>query len=283
MQSTNINWLVRDQQIDLSKEGLIMGILNVTPDSFSDGGNINTINNAVELAQQMQKDGADIIDVGGESTRPNATSVSADEEIARTIPVIKAIREKSSILISIDTSKAVVAEAAILAGADIVNDVTGLTGDPNMISVCNKHDVAIVIMHMQGNPRTMQQKPQYNNVTQEVLSYFKERLETMQFQGIKKERICLDPGIGFGKTVEHNLELMRNIATFSIEGRPCLIGVSRKSILGKLLDKPNPKDRDWGTVAATAYTRKKGAMIHRVHNVKKNSHSLRMIEAILNH
>lgn len=283
MQSPIIKWLVRDQQIDLSKQGMIMGILNVTPDSFSDGGSIKTIDNAVELAEEMQKDGADIIDIGGESTRPNATSVSATEEIARTIPVIKAIRKKSSILISIDTSKAVVAEAAILAGADIVNDVTGLTGDPDMISVCQRHDIAIVIMHMQGNPRTMQHNPQYENVTQEVLSYFQERLETLQLAGIKTERICLDPGIGFGKTIEHNLELMRNVATFSIEGRPCLIGVSRKSILGSILNQPNPKDRDWGSVAATAYTRKKGAMIHRVHNVKKNSHSLKMIEAILNH
>jgi len=258
-----------------------MGILNVTPDSFSDGGIYAGTSAALAHAREMIAEGAEIIDIGGESTRPGAAEVPAAEEIARTCPVIAALRAEWGGSISIDTSKAAVAAAALKAGADIVNDVSGLTADPEMPGVCAASGCGVVIMHMQGDPRTMQISPHYEDVVAEVAAFFRERLATLGAAGIDPECICLDPGIGFGKTVEHNLALLRAIPALGIAGRPVLLGVSRKSFIGKALGSSDLADRAWPTVAITAWAREAGAMIHRVHDVKPNAEALRMTEAIL--
>ncbi len=257
-----------------------MGILNVTPDSFSDGGVHFEIQAALTHARRMIAEGAAIIDIGGESTRPGAAPVSPEEEIARTVPVISALRNEWDGVISIDTSKAAVARAAIAAGADVVNDVSGLTEDPAMIEVCAESGVGVVVMHMQGSPRTMQLAPAYQNVVAEVRAFFQERFTTLTRAGITAEAICFDPGIGFGKDLEHNLSLLRALAEISTEGRPILLGVSRKSFIARLLGTPDPQARDWPTVAITAHARELGVMLHRVHEVKSNVQALRMIEAI---
>ena len=258
-----------------------MGILNVTPDSFSDGGRHAGIAAALEHARQMIAEGAAIIDVGGESTRPGAAEVGVEEEIARTVPVIAALRAEWHGCISIDTSKAAVAAAALDAGADVVNDVSGLRADPAMAALCAARGCGVVVMHMQGDPRTMQAAPHYDDVVAEVRAFFEERLATLVAQGLAAETICFDPGIGFGKKVEHNLELLRSLVELQVSDRPLLLGVSRKSFLGKVLGSADLADRAWPTVAITAWTREAGAMIHRVHDVKPNAEALRMTEAIL--
>lgn len=258
-----------------------MGILNATPDSFSDGGRFSGVAAALEHARRMIAEGAEIIDVGGESTRPGAAVVSVDDEIARTRPVVAALRADWGGLISIDTMKAPVAAAALEAGADIVNDVSGLTSDPAMVEVCAKGGCGVVVMHMQGDPRTMQLAPSYDDVVAEVRGFFEERLVALVAAGIDPEAVCFDPGIGFGKSVEHNLALLRAVPDLVVGGRPLLLGVSRKSFIGKVLGSADLADRAWPTVAITARTRESGVMIHRVHEVKPNVEALRMTEAIL--
>jgi len=274
-------WKFRNSTLDLNHRGQVMGILNVTPDSFSDGGQHNGVSSALEHARQMIAEGAAIIDIGGESTRPGAAVVPPEEEIARTASVIRALRAEWDGLISIDTMKASVAQAALSAGADIVNDVSGLTADPDLISVCRDSGCGIVVMHMRGTPRNMQQAPHYQNVVSEVRDFFQERLQTLTAVGIAQESICFDPGIGFGKTVEHNLQLIRHLDRLILDDIPILLGVSRKSFIGKILNAENPSERDWPTVALTSYGREKGAMLHRVHAVLPNVEALRMTEAIL--
>jgi len=258
-----------------------MGILNVTPDSFSDGGRHVAVEAALAHARQMIAEGAEVLDIGGESTRPGAMPVSIEEEIARTVPVIRAIRQEWSGCLSIDTMKAEVAAAALEAGADVANDVTGLTGDPEMVAVCRDAGCGVVVMHMQGTPRTMQANPRYDDVVQDVRAFFVERLETLISAGLDARTLCFDPGIGFGKTLEHNLALLRNLGTLSPAGRPLLLGVSRKSFIGKILGSGSIDDRNWPTVALTAYGRDAGVRLHRVHDVKPNVEALRMAEAIL--
>lgn len=258
-----------------------MGILNVTPDSFSDGGEHLEIALALEHARRMIADGAALIDIGGESTRPGALAVPEAQEIARTAPVIAALRGEWDCLISIDTSKAAVAEAALAAGADIVNDVSGLLADPAMTEVCARHGCGVVVMHMQGDPRSMQVAPHYSDVVAEVRAFFQERLATLTAAGIDPAAICVDPGIGFGKSLEHNLALLRSVGELAINGRPLLLGVSRKSFLGRILGTPDLAAREWPTVAITASAREKGVMLHRVHSVRPNVEALRMTEAIL--
>jgi dihydropteroate synthase len=258
-----------------------MGILNVTPDSFSDGGTHAGVTAALEHARRMIAEGAEIIDVGGESTRPGAAEVAVAEEIARTAPVIAALREEWDGLISIDTMKAGVAAAALEAGAAIVNDVSGLTADPEMARVCAESGCGVVVMHMQGDPRTMQVAPQYDDVVAAVGAFFEERLAALTAAGIDPEAICFDPGIGFGKTVAHNLSLLRALPDLGVSGRPLLLGVSRKSFIGRVLGSDELADRAWPTVAITAWAREAGVMIHRVHEVLPNVQALRMTEAIL--
>ncbi|NNC90643.1 MAG: dihydropteroate synthase [Akkermansiaceae bacterium] len=281
MTNDPIVWKLRDRELDLSRRGLVMGILNVTPDSFSDGGAFREPAGALRHARRMIVEGADIVDIGGESTRPGAEPVTEPDELERTIPVVEALRAEWDGLISIDTTKAAVAGAALAAGADIVNDVSGLRGDEGMTGVCAEAGCGVVVMHMQGEPRTMQRNPEYGDVVREVRAFFKKRYEALQDGGIKRERICFDPGIGFGKTLAHNLALLANLDRLQLTGRPLLVGVSRKSFIGAVLDDPSLDHREWPTVALTALTHTRGARIHRVHSVRENREALRMMEAIV--
>lgn len=272
-------------EIDLSSDAVVMGILNVTPDSFSDGGENLMIETAVERSRQMVDEGALIIDIGGESTRPGAVVVSVDEEIKRVVPVITKLRELAEFdqtYISVDTSKAAVAEAAIEAEADIVNDVTGCMADEQMIPLVARTGVGVVVMHMQGTPETMQNSPRYEDVLAEVQSFFSERLQRLIEAGVTKECVCFDPGIGFGKTDAHNLSLLANIGEITVADRPIMLGVSRKSMFGRLLGVNDPQERDAATISMTALARSEGCMLHRVHEVKGNHDALRMTEHFLN-
>jgi dihydropteroate synthase len=260
---------------------MVMGILNTTPDSFSDGGSFLDPQAAVEHGLRLAAEGADILDIGGESTRPGAKPVSAEEELQRTLPVVRALREKTNALLSIDTSKSTVAHAALEAGADIINDVTGLRGDPAMAALAAETGAGVVVMHMQGEPRTMQAAPQYADVVREVGEFFRHSLERAIASGIDPMSIALDPGIGFGKAQEHNRSLVRGLAAFLEFGRPILVGASRKSFLGWIAGTPAMEDRFWPGVALTSLCREKGARIFRVHDAKPHREALRMTEAIL--
>ena len=274
-------WKIRDREIDLSRRAWVMGIINATPDSFSDGGSFLNPQAALAHGLQMVAEGAEILDIGGESTRPGAQSVDADEEIRRVLPVIQALRRESEVLLSIDTSKAAVAQAALDAGADIINDVTGLRGDPEMPALAASSKAGIVIMHMQGEPRTMQLAPTYDDVVEEVGNFFRQALARSVACGIDPMRIALDPGIGFGKTPDHNRRLLAELSAFLEFGRPLLVGASRKSFLGWLAGSSAMDDRFWPGVALTSLCRERGARILRVHDVKPHTEALRMTEAIL--
>lgn len=258
-----------------------MGILNVTPDSFSDGGDHCEIASALSHARRMIAEGAELIDIGGESTRPGSLSVPVAEEIRRTVPVVAALRREWAGLISIDTSKASVARAALDAGADIVNDVSGLLADAEMPGVCAATGCGVVVMHRQGDPQTMQLAPRYDDAVAEVRALFAERLATLTAAGLDPETLCFDPGIGFGKNLEHNLELIRSLGQIAPAGRPILLGASRKSFIAKVLGSKALEAREWPTVAITSHARELGVMLHRVHSVRPNLEALRMTEAIL--
>jgi dihydropteroate synthase len=274
-------WKLRDRELDLSRRALVMGIVNVTPDSFSDGGVFLDPEKACAHALDLIAQGADILDIGGESTRPGSEGVSAEEETRRVVPVIQALRKKTDTLISIDTSKASVARAALDAGSDIINDVTGLRGDPEMLALAAKSRAAVVVMHMQGTPRTMQAAPHYDDVVREVGEFFRQSLERAVACGLDPMSIALDPGIGFGKTPEHNRALLAGLPAFAHLGRPLLVGVSRKSFLGHLAGSAKMEDRHWPGVALTSLCRELGARIFRVHDPKPHNEALRMTEAIL--
>ena len=274
-------WKIGDRIFDLSRQGLIMGVLNVTPDSFSDGGEFFAAEKAIEHGLKMAADGADIVDVGGESTRPGAEPTAADEELRRVIPVIEKLRTKIDVPISIDTSKTEVALAATQAGASIVNDVTGGRGDEGMLPLIAETKSALIIMHMQGKPRTMQKQPRYNEVVSEVADFFRQQYACAIGCNIDPMAIAFDPGIGFGKTLDHNLELLAQLERLRAHDRPLVIGVSRKSFLGKLIESPDMDDRGAPAVALTALLRTSGADVFRVHDVKENVSALRVTEAIL--
>ncbi len=265
---------------DLSEKALVMGILNVTPDSFSDGGSYDTVDKAVGHAHEMIVEGADILDIGGESTRPGSRSVTIEEELSRTIPVIERIRGETQSAISIDTSKPEVARAALKAGADIINDVTCFR-DPEMKSLCADSNCGMVAMHMQGSPQTMQSSPSYENVVAEVTASFSKLLTELRERGVHVERVVLDPGIGFGKLLDHNLALLKELPLLLQLHRPILIGVSRKSFIGSLLGCEPVVEREVSTLALSAFTRIQGGMIHRVHSSAANREALRMTEAVL--
>jgi len=274
-------WNIAGRIVDLSRHGMIMGVLNVTPDSFSDGGKFFAAEKAVEHGLKMAVDGAHIIDVGGESTRPGAEAIAAEEELRRVIPVIEKLRAKIDIFISIDTSKAAVARAAIEAGASIVNDVTGGRGDTEMMPLVAKSQAAFIIMHMQGNPKTMQVEPRYDDVVSEVADFFRQQYARALECNVDPMAIAFDPGIGFGKTLEHNLELIDNLGALRVDERPLVVGVSRKSFLAKLIGSSNMSDRLAPVVALTPLLRARGADVFRVHDVKENANALRVTEAIL--
>ena len=274
-------WKIAGRVFDLSCHGLIMGVLNVTPDSFSDAGRFFTAEEAVERGLSMAQEGAQIIDIGGESTRPGAESVAAEEELLRVVPVIKKLRAKIDIFISIDTSKAQVARAAIDAGASIVNDVTGGRGDKEMMPLVAESKAAFIMMHMQGNPRTMQIAPHYIDVVSEVADFFRQQYPRALECGIDPMAIAFDPGIGFGKTLEHNLELLAQLERIRVPERPLVVGVSRKSFLAKLMGSSEMNDRRAPAVALTSLLRTRGADVFRVHDVKENVNALLVTEAIL--
>jgi len=273
-------WLTRNRTFDFRRRGVIMGVLNVTPDSFSDGGRWVDVDAAGAHAREMASQGAEIIDVGGESTRPGAEPVDESEELRRVLPVIERLAGTQAIAISIDTMKPAVARAAVERGAEIINDITGLR-HPAMREVVRETGAAAIIMHMQGEPRMMQTAPNYEDVTREVGEFFRQALESCLASGIDPMRLAFDPGIGFGKTVAHNLALLGKLELVRVGERPIVVGVSRKSFLGKVTGSERMEDRTWPTVALTSFLRERGANILRVHDVRPNVQALRMTEAIL--
>lgn len=244
-----------------------MGIVNVTPDSFSDGGKFLNRQNAIEHGLQLATEGANILDVGGESTRPYAEPVSLEEELTRVIPIVSQLAKETETPISIDTTKAEVARQAIAAGATIVNDISGLLFDSEMPSVCAKQNVGVIVMHTAGKPQTMQDAPQYQNVVTEICDFFKKRIAALEEQGISQNQIVIDPGIGFGKTASHNLEILSNINTFRALGRPIMIGHSRKRFLEKVIGR-KVDERLAGTLGVAIAVAQQGANILRVHDVQ---------------
>ena len=256
-----------------------MGVVNVTPDSFSDGGVHFEAGAAVAAARRMISEGAAIVDIGGESTRPGSDGVSVDEELRRVVPVLEALQ--GHVPVSIDTAKAEVARRALELGAEMVNDVTAFRSDPALAEVCAAHDAYVCLMHMQGEPRTMQLDPRYDDVAAEVTAFLEERLAFAVANGVREERICLDPGIGFGKTVAHNVELLRRLDVLLALGRPILIGVSRKSSLGKLAGDPEATTGPLGaSVAAAVAAYERGATILRVHDVREHVYALAVAQAL---
>ena len=255
-----------------------MGVLNVTPDSFSDGGMFEDAGSAIVQARALAAEGADLIDVGGESTRPGAEPVSEPVELRRVVPVIETLAA-DGVPISIDTSKAAVARAAITSGASFVNDVTALRGDPAMAGVVAEAGTEVCLVHMKGEPRTMQDDPRYDDVVSDVKAFLEERLAFAVAAGIREEHVCLDPGIGFGKTVEHNLELLRRLDEIVAIGRPVVVGTSRKSFLGKLAGGRDEGERLPGTIAANVLALERGASVFRVHDVAQNADALAVATA----
>lgn len=265
----------------LGKRTLIMGVLNLTPDSFYDGGRYTTLERALARAEQMIAEGADILDIGGESTRPGADPVPLEEEIRRTLPVIEAIAARYDIALSIDTTKSEVARLALQAGAHIVNDISGMRFDPRMPEVVAEAGALAILMHIKGTPKTMQQNPTYEDVVREVRDMLAQHAERAQQAGIPKERIWLDPGIGFGKTLEHNLQLLRRLPDLKSLGYPVLVGTSRKSFIGLILGGLPPEERLEGTLATLALAIAWGADAVRVHDVKEAFRAVKVADALV--
>jgi dihydropteroate synthase len=258
----------------------IMGIVNVTPDSFADGGQFLDAERAIAHGRELAAEGADVLDIGGESTRPGAEAVTAEQELARVGPVVEGLARDDGPAVSIDTSKSAVAEAALNAGAAMVNDVTALRAEPELAGLCAQRGCEVVLMHMLGDPRTMQENPTYEDVVDDVKAFLAERIEFAVAQGIDQERIWIDPGIGFGKTVEHNLELHRRLGEFADLGRPIAFGSSRKSFIGKLTG-AEVDERLGGTIASNVIAYANGARMLRVHDVAPLRQALTLAEAIL--
>ena len=265
--------------LELGPRTLVMGIVNVTPDSFSDGGQFLAATAAIDQGRRLADEGADLIDVGGESTRPGAQSVDADEECRRVLPVVEALAAETDALISIDTSKAGVARRALAAGASILNDVTALRGDPAMAALAAESGAPLVLMHMQGTPRTMQQAPHYGDLMGELVGFLRQRMAVAVAAGVREEQIIADPGIGFGKTLAHNLEVLRRLPELRSLGRPILLGTSRKSLIGAVLRVP-VAERVLGTAATVAYGIARGAHVVRVHDVAAMRQVARMTDAM---
>jgi dihydropteroate synthase len=279
------SWRCRDRVIETGMRPVVMGILNVTPDSFSDGGAFQTLEAAVVRGRKMAEEGADIVDVGGESTRPGAQAVSAGEEIARIIPVIRALvaafaAQSGAPVVSVDTRKAVVAEAAMEAGARIINDVTALEGDPQMADVARRYGAGVVLMHMKGDPATMQQDPRYGDVVAEVTSGLAARIDALNKAGLLADTMVVDPGIGFGKTADHNVTLLAGLGRLAALGRPVLVGVSRKKFIGDITGR-DVAHRQAGSLACAVWAATRGGLIWRVHDVGESVDAARMV-AVMN-
>ncbi len=270
----------KDFSFDFSEKTFIMGILNITPDSFSDGGSFIKADTAVEHAINMVEEGADIIDIGGESTRPGSDAITVSEELERVIPVIEKLSGRIRVPISIDTYKAEVAQKAIDAGASIVNDISGLRFDPEMPGVVSRNEVSVVIMHIKGTPKNMQKNPIYGNLIKEIIEYLEESIAIAEKAGVHHEKIIVDPGIGFGKMFEDNLEIINRLSEFRRLGKPLLIGASRKAFIGEVLGDAPVGDRVEGTAAAVAISIMNGADIVRVHDVKEMKKVAKVSDAI---
>ena len=273
-------WVLPRTTLATGKATLIMGVVNVTPDSFSDGGHFLEPERAIEHGLRLAEEGAHILDVGGESTRPGADPVDAAEEMDRVLPVVETLAAHTEAVLSIDTSKVEVARAALAAGAQIINDVTALTGDPQMTSLAAHTGAGVILMHMKGSPRTMQIEPTYNDVVAEVQGYLAARLAALEEAGVQKERVVLDPGIGFGKNLQHNLLLIRHLSGLRALGCPVLLAASRKTFIGHLTSRA-PLERDWGTVGAHVAGAMLGADIVRVHEVAALRDALLVSDAIM--
>jgi len=273
-------WQCRDRRFDLDRRPLVAGIVNVTPDSFSDGGHLSSIDAAVERALLLIAEGADLLDVGGESTRPGAGPVPLDEELRRVVPVVAELVKHTSVPISVDTSKAEVARRCLAAGAFVVNDVTGLRGDRDMAAVVAEYRAGVIVMHLRGTPATMQANPRYADVVGEVGAFFEERLRTLTAAGIPAACVCLDPGIGFGKTLDHNLDLLANLGAFARFNRPICLGVSRKGFIGSLCGR-EVGERQAGSLAVACFAAARGtAHILRVHDVAQTRDAAVLLDAI---
>lgn len=272
-------WRCGSYRLNYARQPLIMAVLNITPDSFSDGGQFFDPDRALQQALRMEAEGADLIDVGGESTRPGAAPVSVEEEIRRVVPIVERLSKQLAIPISIDTTKSEVAQRAIEAGASIINDVSGFMRDPRMLSVAANGKSGLVIMHTKGTPQTMQRHPRYRDLIGEIHRFLSERIDAAAAHRIPRNRIAIDPGIGFGKTANHNLKILHRLGDFSDLGVPLLVGPSRKSFIGRILDLP-PSERLEGTAAAAAIAVFQGARIIRVHDIKPLVRVVRVAEAI---
>lgn len=262
-------WTIRDRTFAWGQRTYLMGILNVTPDSFSDGGQFATPQTALAQARYLIESGADILDIGGQSTRPKAETISLDAELERVIPIIRAIRQETDIPISIDTTRAAVAKAAIAAGADLINDISGATYDPEMLTTAAALQVPIVLMHIRGTPQTMQQLTDYEDLVGELLEFLKQRIDAAIAAGVARHHIAIDPGIGFAKTYEQNLEILRRLPDFRSLGCPILVGTSRKSFIGHILEQPDPQKRVWGTAATCCAAIAAQCDILRIHDVRE--------------
>lgn len=277
---------IRGRTFNWGSRTYLMGVLNVTPDSFSDGGSFNTLAAAVAQAQQLADAGADIIDVGGQSTRPGALEVSVEEEIERVVPVVRELRKATGstalneVPISVDTARSQVAQAAIAAGADIINDISSGTFDPQMLPVVAQLGVPVMLMHIRGTPQTMQKLTHYQDLIGEISEFLTQRIDAAIAAGIERSRIIIDPGIGFAKNYEQNLEILRQMPVFQSLGCPLLVGPSRKSFIGHILDQPEPKARVWGTAAACCAAVAGAADILRVHDVREMRDVCRVADAI---
>jgi dihydropteroate synthase len=280
MPDTRQEWHLSDRVLDLSRRPLVMGIVNVTPDSFSDGGLFAETNAAVAHGLKLAQAGADLLDIGGESSRPGAVAVSVEEELRRVVPVVQQLAAQGSVPLSVDTYKAEVARQCLAAGARIINDITALGGDAAMPDVVRAAGAGVILMHMQGTPANMQDNPHYQDVVGDILRFFEARLRDLIDLGIARERIVVDPGIGFGKTARHNLELLARLDEFQALGRPLCLGVSRKGFLGKALQRP-VQQRLAGSLAAAAYALSRGAVqVLRVHDVAETRDLVTVFQAI---
>ncbi|MFO0878052.1 MAG: dihydropteroate synthase [Gemmataceae bacterium] len=274
------SWQLRGCTLTTARPALVMGIVNVTPDSFSDGGSHYAPDLAVAHALELVRQGADLLDIGGESSRPGASSISTEEELRRVLPVVEALAVQTQVVLSVDTVKAEVAEQVLSAGAHAINDITAMTGDPAMAGVIARHRAGVVLMHMQGTPQTMQVNPTYQDVVQEVCDHLQTRLQASVDQGIAESQVVLDPGIGFGKTLEHNLQLLAKIDRLGRLGRPICLGVSRKGFLGKVLGR-DVQQRLAGSLAVASYAiLRHQPLILRVHDVEATCDTVRILETL---
>ena len=270
---------IRDKEFDLSQRTFIIGILNITPDSFYDGGRFSNVDEAVRQGIKMAEEGADIIDIGGESTRPGSEPISLEEELSRVIPVIERLSQEIKTPLSIDTYKSIVAKKALDSGASMINDISALRFDPEMKKIPAEYEVPIVLMHIKGTPKNMQENPYYDDVMKEISFYLKESITIAKDSGIKEDKIIIDPGIGFGKRLEDNLDILKNLSMLKSLGKPILVGPSRKSFIGKVLDLP-PEERLEGSLGALAVAILNGANLVRVHDVKESSRVAKLVDAI---